>query len=132
MTAARAATSAFVAATAAMSASRSMTFTSSASASMCPCSAPSSGAEPELASPRGAGFRLRRKLSLAIGPFGAACTALVEHPQLAELWPEYLIRQHQIIRATVPLTEVAAERARALTDADPVASGLAGYLDERP
>jgi hypothetical protein len=93
-------------------------------------SAPSSGAEPELASPQGAGFRLRRKLSLAIGPFGAACTALVEHPRLAELWPEYLIRQHQIIRATVPLTEVAAQRARALTDADPIANGLAAYLDE--
>ena len=30
----------------------------------------------------------------------------------------------------MPLTEVAAERARALTDADPVASGLAAYLDE--
>ena len=67
-----------------------------------------------VASPRGAGFRLRRKLSLAIGPFGAGCTALVEHPQLAELWPEYLIRQHQIIRATVPLTEAALRQARAL------------------
>ena len=93
-------------------------------------SAPSSGAEPELASPRGAGFRLRRQRSRAIGPFGAACTALVAHTLRAALWPEYLIRQHQIIRATVPLTEVAAERARALTDADPGASGLAGYLDE--
>ena len=88
------------------------------------------GAEAELATSRGAAFRLRQKLSLAIGPFGAACTSLVEHPQVAELWPEYLIAQHQIIRATVPLTEVAAERARALVDTDPVAGGLTSYLDE--
>jgi hypothetical protein len=88
------------------------------------------GAGPELTSPRGASFRLRQKLSLAIGPFAAACTALVDHPRLAELWPDYLVTQHQIIRATVPLTEVAAEQTRALIDADPVGPGLAAYLDE--
>ena len=76
-----------------------------------------------------ASSRLRRKLALAIGPFAQACTALVEHPRLAELWPEYLIVQHQIIRATVPLTEAAAERARALDD-DPLAPELIVYLDE--
>ena len=86
-------------------------------------------AEPELEIPRGAAFRLRRKLALAIGPFRAACTALVEHPRLTELWPEYLIAQHQVIRATVPLTEVATGRAKALIDAEPVASELAVYLD---
>jgi hypothetical protein len=87
-------------------------------------------AEPELESPRGAAFRLRQKLALAIGPFRAACTSLVEHPRLTELWPEYLIAQHQIIRATVPLTKVAAERAKDRIDAEPVASELAAYLDE--
>ena len=52
-----------------------------------------------------AAFRLRRKISLAIGPFGRGLHALlVDHPRLRELWPEYLIQQHQIIRATVPLT----------------------------
>jgi len=84
----------------------------------------------EFTTPRGAAFRLRQKLSIAIGPFGAACTSLVEHQQVAELWPEYLIAQHQIIRATVPLTEVASERARALVDTDPAAGGLTAYLDE--
>ncbi len=74
--------------------------------------------------------RLRRKIALVTGPFAAACTSLVAHPEVAELWPEYLIAQHQIIRATVPLTEVAAERARALIDADAVAADLAEYLDE--
>jgi len=74
-------------------------------------------------------IRLRRKLALAVGPLASACTALVEHPRLAELWPEYLVVQHQIIRATVPLTQAALARARDRED-DPVAPGLAEYLDE--
>jgi Iron-containing redox enzyme len=74
--------------------------------------------------------RLRRKIALATGPFAAACTSLVTHPQLKQLWPEYLVVQHQIIRGTVPLTKVASQRAQTLVDRDPVASGLAVYLDE--
>jgi hypothetical protein len=61
-------------------------------------------------------------------PFARAYAALVEHPRLGELWPEYLILQHQIIRATVPLTEAALARAREL--ADPLGEPLAGYLEE--
>jgi hypothetical protein len=63
-------------------------------------------------------------------PFARAYEALVLHPRLAELWPEYLILQHQIIRATVPLTEAALERSRVLGDHDPLAEPLARYLDE--
>ena len=48
---------------------------------------------------------------------------------MSELWPEYLIVQHQIIRATVPLTRAALDRARALGDADSVAAPLARYLE---
>jgi Iron-containing redox enzyme len=61
-------------------------------------------------------------------PFARAYSALVEHPRLAELWPEYLILQHQIIRATVPLTQAALARARELDD--PLAEPLARYLEE--
>lgn len=61
-------------------------------------------------------------------PFARAYSALVEHPRLAEFWPEYLILQHQIIRATVPLTEAALARARELDD--PLAEPLARYLEE--
>jgi hypothetical protein len=63
-------------------------------------------------------------------PFARAYGALVEHPHLRELWPEYLVLQHQIIRATVPLTEAAVVRARELGDRDPLAPPLAGYLEE--
>jgi Iron-containing redox enzyme len=54
----------------------------------------------------------------------------VTHARLRELWPEYLSTQHEIIRATVPLTEAAAQRAGAIADEDPVAGGLARYLEE--
>jgi hypothetical protein len=68
--------------------------------------------------------RFRRKLELVIGPYSEACTRLVDSPRLPELWPEYLVVQHQIIRATVPLTRVALDRARELDE-----PGLADYLE---
>jgi hypothetical protein len=67
---------------------------------------------------------------LLIAPFAVAYDALVEHPRLRELWPEYLILQHQIIRATVPLTEAALVRSRELDGNDPLAAPLARYLEE--
>jgi hypothetical protein len=74
--------------------------------------------------------RLRRKIDLVIQPYAKLCGTIVTHPRLADLWPKFLIAQHEIIRATVPLTEAAGERARAMAAADPVASGLARYLAE--
>lgn len=44
------------------------------------------------------------------------------------MWPDYLVLQHQIIRATVPLTEVALEEARRL--GDPLGPPLAAYLED--
>ena len=77
-----------------------------------------------------ASVRLRRKIELVISPFASACAALLTHPRLRELWPEYLILQHAIIRATVPLTQAAAEQARGLAPADPLAAPLVRYLEE--
>jgi hypothetical protein len=70
--------------------------------------------------------RFRTKLALVVGPYSEACTRLVDHPRLREVWPEYLVVQHQIIRATVPLTRAALDETKALGD-DP--AGLAGYLE---
>ena len=72
--------------------------------------------------------RIRRELAAAVAPLTAACTALVEHPRLRDVWPEYLVLQHQIIRATVPLTRAALERTRAMSD--PLSEPLAEYLEE--
>ena len=74
--------------------------------------------------------RIRRELARAVGPLTAACTALVDHPRLRDVWPEYLVLQHQIIRATVPLTEAALERARVLPASDALRDPLAAYLAE--
>jgi heme oxygenase-like protein len=74
--------------------------------------------------------RLRRKIALVVEPYAAACTTLVESPRLRELWPEFLVLQHQIIRATVPLTVAALEESRALLGDDPLAEPLAAYLEE--
>lgn len=63
-----------------------------------------------------------------MAPFALAYDALVEHPGLRELWPDYLVLQHQIIRATVPLTEAALAEARRLDE--PLGPPLAGYLEE--
>jgi Iron-containing redox enzyme len=75
-----------------------------------------------------ASARLRGKIGLVIQPFGVACTRLMTHPQIADLWPKYLVTQHAIIRATVPLMEAAASRADGMADGDPVAAGAASYL----
>lgn len=74
--------------------------------------------------------RLRRKIDLVVQPYAKSCRTLVTHPRLADFWPQFLLTQHQIIRATVPLTEVAAERAEKMAATDPIASGLVRYLEE--
>jgi pyrroloquinoline quinone (PQQ) biosynthesis protein C len=61
--------------------------------------------------------------------FGAACTRLFRHPRVAEIWPEYLITQHAIIRTTVPLMEAGRDRARSMAEDDRVAAGVESYLD---
>ena len=73
--------------------------------------------------------RMRRKIELVFRSYAEAFTALVFHPQVAELWPQYLVVQHQIIRATFPLTEAALETARAIGNDDPVGPPLATYLE---
>jgi hypothetical protein len=82
------------------------------------------------ARPETTSTRVRRELAQAVDPFAVACTALVNHARLRELWPEYLVLQHQIIRATVPLTEAALERAGALPETDPLRAPLSSYLEE--
>jgi hypothetical protein len=54
---------------------------------------------------------------------------LLEHPRARELWPIYLATGYHVGRAMVPLMETALERARELAPQDPVADGLAAYLE---
>lgn len=72
--------------------------------------------------------RLRAKIDLVSSPFARACWRLFTHPQVADLFPEYLIRSHCIIRSTESLMETAVDRARTVADSDQVAAGMAAYL----
>ena len=53
----------------------------------------------------------------------------MNHPRIREAYPEYLITVHCVIRGSVPLMESALQKARATASSDPVADGLADYLE---
>lgn len=74
--------------------------------------------------------RLRRKIGLVLPVLASAGRRLVAHPQVRALYPEYLVTQHWIVRASVPLMEAAHRRAVELSGRDAVAAGLAAYLEE--
>jgi hypothetical protein len=72
---------------------------------------------------------LRFKVELALPLFLAAGRRLIEHPGVRELYPEYLVASHGVVRASVPLMERALERARTTAAQDGAAPGLAAYLE---
>jgi Iron-containing redox enzyme len=74
--------------------------------------------------------RLRGALRLVYSEAVRAGERLVAHPRIRDLYPEYLVMLHGVVRASVPLMETARDRATVLAPADPVAAGLAGYLAE--
>ncbi|HEY1358841.1 MAG TPA: iron-containing redox enzyme family protein [Thermoleophilaceae bacterium] len=55
---------------------------------------------------------------------------LFGHPRARELFPRYMAAGYQLARTMVPLMEAALERARQLGPDDPVAEGLAAYLEK--
>src|SRR5437867_13049656 len=71
---------------------------------------------------------LRGKIRVASFADQGAGTAFLNHPRLGDIYGEYMIRLHWVIRASVPLMEAALARARQLEGDDPVAAGLASYL----
>lgn len=77
----------------------------------------------------GESARLRSKLELALPLLVATGQQLWEHPRIRDLYPEYLVATHGIIRASVPLMEMTLERAREAAPHDPAAVGLAAYLE---
>src|SRR4051812_37069655 len=74
--------------------------------------------------------RLRQKIEWVLPELTAATTALVKHPQLRELYPEWMVTVHQMIRATVPLMRTALQRCRELEDTDRVAAAMVPYLEQ--
>jgi hypothetical protein len=72
--------------------------------------------------------RLRRQIEWVLPEQSAAFNELLTHPRFRELYPEFLILVHQMIRATVPLMRTALRRCRELADHDPVAAAMVPYL----
>jgi hypothetical protein len=71
--------------------------------------------------------RLRDKLELLLPLMGETGRRLADHQRLREIYPEWLVLWHGMIRASVPLLETALATARTLPD-DPVAVRLSGYF----
>jgi Iron-containing redox enzyme len=71
---------------------------------------------------------LRRKIGLLLPELVGAGRRLVEHPRIRELYPEYLVAMHGVIRASVPVMEAARARAEDLAHDDAVCRLLADYL----
>jgi hypothetical protein len=75
--------------------------------------------------------RLRAKIEIVRPALNASARRLWSGPDLTESYPAYLRMMHTMIRATVPLMEVAIEQARAADPArDPVAAGVDAYLSK--
>ena len=76
-----------------------------------------------------ASARLQRKLDLIVPAFGAPGRLISDHPGARDLFPRYLATGGYLTLVMIPLMESALERARALAPSDPVAAGLAEYLE---
>ncbi len=74
--------------------------------------------------------RLRGLLSLLLPDLSRAGHRFVDHPQVRDLYPEYLVRMHWIVRASVPLMEAARTQGEALAPGDPTAAAVAAYFEK--
>jgi hypothetical protein len=72
--------------------------------------------------------RLRTMLEVVLPVVFSASERLCRHERVRELYPEYLVLSHGIIRASVPLMAAAVDRARTLPG-DPVAGMVAEYCE---
>lgn len=72
--------------------------------------------------------QLRRKIQLASGGLEQAAHAFWTHARLRELFPEFLLIDYSISRATTSVMEAAYAVARTRSDSDPVAVCVAEYL----
>lgn len=72
--------------------------------------------------------RLRSKIQLMRGEMDAVAETLWSHPRLREIYPEFLFRNHSVIRCSVPLMKNAAEECEKRLGKDPIAEGMLAYF----
>jgi hypothetical protein len=71
---------------------------------------------------------VRSKVDLFRAPIDRALDRLWSDPDARGAYTRFIVHTHQVIRASVPLMEVARRRALELAPADPVCAPLADYL----
>jgi heme oxygenase-like protein len=76
----------------------------------------------------GASRALRQKIALAHEPTDEIYRRVWAHTDLAEFFPQLLLRTHDIARASVSLMETALARCHGLATGDAVAAGMLDYL----
>jgi len=72
--------------------------------------------------------RLRQKIEAALPELTAATSAVMQHPRLRDVYLDFAVTLHQMIRASVPLMQAAHRRALELADGDAVAAAMVPYL----
>lgn len=70
---------------------------------------------------------LRCKIGLAMPRLSAVAAEFWWHPELADMYPEFLFLVHSMIRSSVPMMQAAERESRRLAGKDPVAEPLADY-----
>jgi hypothetical protein len=73
--------------------------------------------------------RLCRTLDLVLPAYDTPGQLLEDHPRVRELYPTYQAAGSYVVLMMVPLMEAALDRSRALASTDPLAAGLAEYLE---
>jgi Iron-containing redox enzyme len=76
-----------------------------------------------------ASVRLERKLDLVASAFDVPGQLLLDHPRARELYPPFAAAGAYLTLTMVPLMEAALDCSRILAPRDPIAAGLARYLE---
>lgn len=74
--------------------------------------------------------RLCSRIELALPAMLSITNATANHPRLREIFPQFLVRGHWLLRFSVPLMESALAECRRRADHDPVAAAMIPYLVE--
>ncbi len=74
--------------------------------------------------------RLCEKIDLAMPAVQSITNEVLSHPQLRELFPEFLLRVHWLIRFSSPLMTSAKAECERRADSDEVSAAMIPYLEE--
>jgi hypothetical protein len=74
--------------------------------------------------------RLRQRIEQMLPELTASTSAIFLHPRLSDIYVEFLITVHQMVRATVPLMRAALRRCQELEADDPVAAAMVPYFEQ--